>query len=163
MYESLKDALVSRINNIQRLNGDDAGLPAMGTTDISTEQYETDDGVKIIKATVMESYGGTQGLEVADDAIGQLTMSDKLKIVQELHKTIVPFTADCSDKTSTAATSDESDGGDDESKIEIDESLFNKYLNGAMHLQVSLTNGPCVFISVLVTLYFPIFIVSNYL
>lgn len=151
MYESLKNALVSRIKNIRQPNGDDAGLSTTGTTDISTEQYETDDGVKIIKTTMTEIYGGAQGLEVADDAIGQLTMDDKLKVVQGLHKTIVP------------AASDETDGGDDnESKIKIDKSLFTKYLNAAMLLQVSPINGPCFFISVLVTLYF-LYIVSDYL
>lgn len=142
MYKSLKNALVSRINKIRQPNGDDAdGLSTMGTTDINTEQYETGDGMKIIKTTVMESYGGAQGFDVANDAIGQLMMSDQLKIVQGLHETIDAKTmcaADSSDKTST---NDESDGGD-ESKIEIDKSLFNKYLDAAMRLQVSSTNGP---------------------
>lgn len=162
VYESLKNALVSRITNIRRPYGDDV---TTGTTDISTEQYEMGDGVKIIKTTLTESYGGAQVPEIADDAVGKLTMSDKLKIVQGLHKTIVPkttLTDDSSDTTSSAAASNESDGGDDnESKIEIDKSLFTKYLNAAMRLQVSSTNGPCFFTSILVTHYF-LHVGSNY-
>lgn len=145
----------------------------VGKIDETVGQLGTGNGVKTIKTTVSYNINGVEipevqttetknsenVIEMVNDEIfvggemvqsaeisgkvKHLEMSDKLKIVRELHKTIGQKKKMIDiGKISEASDEREEEGineneHDVEEEIEMDKSLFYKYLNESMSLQVS--------------------------
>jgi len=164
------DAVVGQIDETVGLLGTGSGVKTIKTT--VTKSYNIN-GVEMPEVETTETKNSENGIEMVNDEIfaggemvqsadsqspgtsgkvKHLEMSDKLKIVRKLHKTIGQKKT-IIDMSEISEASDESEEEgineneqDVEEEIEIDKSLFYKYLNESMSLQVSFAfiNNSCL-------------------